>query len=45
MIDVMLKELGVNSNRKGNPVEELFGLYRPADYVGLVNEWKKARGI
>lgn len=39
MIDLMLRELGVNSNKKKGHMEDFFGLYRPADYFGLVDEW------
>jgi len=38
-IDVLYRDLGVNSRRKGNCIAELFGLYTPRDFKGVVQEF------
>ncbi|KAH8805407.1 hypothetical protein F5884DRAFT_736448 [Xylogone sp. PMI_703] len=38
--DVLLGDLGLDSQRKGNWWKELFETYRPCDYRGIVDEWR-----
>ena len=38
-MDLLYRDLGVNSQRKGNVFAEVFGLYRPRDFRGVVDEW------
>ncbi|KAF8251482.1 FAD/NAD(P)-binding domain-containing protein [Wilcoxina mikolae CBS 423.85] len=42
-IDLLLGDLGLNTRRKQGLVSECFEPYGPADYVGLVEEWKKTQ--
>lgn len=37
--DLLLGDLGVKVNRKGNAFKEFFAPYRPGEYVGVVEEW------
>lgn len=39
-VDMLLKDLGLKSHRKGGMVKEIFGAYGPEDYRGIVDEWK-----
>ncbi len=39
-IDMLLRDMGLNSRRKSSYWSELFHPYGPQDYVGLVDEWK-----
>jgi len=41
--DVLLKDLGVNSRRKGNWLKECFEGYSVSDYDGIVREWMTVR--
>ncbi|CAG8983480.1 hypothetical protein HYALB_00000649 [Hymenoscyphus albidus] len=41
-IDMLLKDLGINSRRKTSAFKEITQPYGPEDYVGIVGEWKKA---
>ncbi|CAG8958080.1 hypothetical protein HYFRA_00000424 [Hymenoscyphus fraxineus] len=41
-IDMLLKDLGINSRRKASAFKEITQPYGPEDYVGIVGEWKKA---
>lgn len=49
-VDMLLRDLGLQWKRKwkqggwGRWWRELFWPYAPADYVGLVDEWKTAKG-
>ena len=38
-VDMLLKDLGVNSRRKSSMLKEIWEPYGPADYVGVVQEW------
>jgi dimethylaniline monooxygenase (N-oxide forming) len=38
-VSVLYDDLGINSKRKSNPFAELFGLYKPNDFKGVVDEW------
>jgi hypothetical protein len=38
-VDVLLADLGLQVRRKATWWDEMFGMYRPADYAGIVNEW------
>ncbi|PVI08704.1 dimethylaniline monooxygenase (N-oxide forming) [Periconia macrospinosa] len=40
-LDMLLKDVGVKTRRKGSFVKELFEPYGQWDYVGLVSEWKQ----
>lgn len=44
-LDVLLMELGVKPTRKSNPLSEFFAAYKPADYAGVFDEYRKARGV
>lgn len=39
-MDMLLQELGLQSHRKGSFFAECFRPYGPADYKGLVDEWR-----
>ncbi|KAN0067662.1 hypothetical protein V8E54_014227 [Elaphomyces granulatus] len=39
-MDLLLKDLGLQSHRKSNLFTECFQPYGPSDYRGLVDEWK-----
>jgi len=43
--DLLLNDLGLNVNRKGNGFMELFAPYGPGDFVGLVDEWREKHGV
>ena len=44
-MDMLLRDLGLESHRKGGMFAECFKPYGPADYRGLVDEWRiKVRG-
>ncbi|PWW77783.1 FAD/NAD(P)-binding domain-containing protein [Tuber magnatum] len=45
IVDSMLRELGVNPRRKKGVLRDFFEPYAPKDYRGIVQEWKKARGL
>ncbi|KAF6827011.1 cofactor FMO1 enzyme is FAD [Colletotrichum musicola] len=38
-IDLLYSDLGINSRRKGNPISEFFGMYKPSDFRGVVDEF------
>ncbi|KAL8727153.1 MAG: hypothetical protein Q9166_006249 [cf. Caloplaca sp. 2 TL-2023] len=38
-IDTLAKDLGIKTNRKRNPISEMFSSYRPSDYNGLIDEY------
>lgn len=40
-LDLLLTDLGLNGRRKGGFFKECFEPYGTADYVGLVEEWKR----
>jgi hypothetical protein len=42
-IDLLLKDLGLNSHRKKGPLREIFSPYTVKDYRGLIEEFKAAR--
>lgn len=41
-VDTLLRELGLLPRRKKNWWKELFEVYLPRDYRGIVEEWRKA---
>ncbi|KAI4232033.1 MAG: hypothetical protein LQ349_005243 [Xanthoria aureola] len=41
-IDTLAKDLGIKTNRKSNPITEMFASYRPQDYNGLIDEYLAA---
>ncbi|KAJ5971490.1 uncharacterized protein N7479_001408 [Penicillium vulpinum] len=44
--DMLLRDLGLNPHRLGGGYyKELTGVYRPSVYAGIVNEWRKSRGL
>jgi dimethylaniline monooxygenase (N-oxide forming) len=43
-IDTLCRELGIRTNRKSNPISEMFTPYRPSDYNGLIDEFRAAQG-
>ncbi|KAF1964296.1 dimethylaniline monooxygenase (N-oxide forming) [Bimuria novae-zelandiae CBS 107.79] len=43
-VDMLLKDVGVESRRKGSFVKELFEPYSQKDYAGLIPEWKQRHG-
>ncbi|KAI3261999.1 hypothetical protein CBS147309_7252 [Penicillium roqueforti] len=44
--DLLLRDLGLNPHRLGGGFyTELTGVYRPSVYAGIVDEWKKSRGL
>ena len=40
-VDMLLRDLGLRWQRKASRWEELFSPYKPEDYVGLVEEWRR----
>lgn len=42
-IDLLLKDLGLNSHRKKDPLREIFSPYTAKDYRGLIDEFKTTR--
>lgn len=42
-VDLMLRDLGLETNRKGGVLAQCFTPYGIEDYRGLVDEWKKVR--
>ncbi|KAM4056691.1 pyridine nucleotide-disulfide oxidoreductase [Hirsutella rhossiliensis] len=42
-VDSLYHDLGVNPRRKGNPISEIFALYKPSDFRGVVKEWIESR--
>jgi len=42
--DVLMQDLGLPYWRKKNLLQELFSSYGPADYKGVIQEWKRAQG-
>lgn len=42
-IDTLCRELGIRTNRKSNPISEMFTPYRPSDYNGLIDEFLQAQ--
>lgn len=40
-VDMLLKDLGIQSRRKGTFIKEITDPYGPEDYVGIVDEWTK----
>ncbi|TID14199.1 hypothetical protein E6O75_ATG09278 [Venturia nashicola] len=42
-IDMLYRDLGINSYRKGNALLEMFSFYRPSDFNGVVKEWLASR--
>lgn len=45
MVDALLKQLGVNHNRKKGVFNNFMSPYKPRDYRGIVEEWKKIHGL
>jgi hypothetical protein len=43
-VDLMLKDIGIQNQRKHNWWAERFRPYMPADYVGIVDEYKTLKG-
>ncbi|CAI7597297.1 unnamed protein product [Penicillium crustosum] len=44
--DMLLRDLGLNPHRLGGGLyTELTGVYRPSVYAGIVDEWKRSRGL
>lgn len=43
-IDLLLRDLGINTRRKSGNLREIFEPYGPKDYVGIVQEWMRGRG-
>lgn len=43
-LDMLLRDVGVRSHRKGGRLREWTEAYGPEDYRGLVGEWKGRRG-
>lgn len=44
-VDCLLRDLDLSTSRKGGFWEEVFQPYGPADYKGLVEEWKAANAV
>ena len=44
-IDTLARDLGIKTNRKSNPISEMFATYRPRDYRGLIDEFLKAEAL
>ncbi|KAI9370358.1 cofactor FMO1 FAD enzyme [Aspergillus egyptiacus] len=42
-IDTLMRDLGLRTKRKNNPVAELLSPYRPQDYCGLISEFLESR--
>jgi hypothetical protein len=42
-IDLLLKDLGLESHRKKGVLTDIFQSYGPEDYIGLIEEWKALR--
>ncbi|TAQ89188.1 hypothetical protein B7494_g2487 [Chlorociboria aeruginascens] len=42
-VDVLCRDMGINSHRKGNMVSELFSPYQPEDFNGFVDEYLDKR--
>ncbi len=42
-IDTLAQDLGIKTNRKSNPISEMFSTYRPRDYRGLIDEYLRVR--
>ncbi|KAJ9492526.1 hypothetical protein VN97_g710 [Penicillium thymicola] len=43
---MLLRDLGLNPHRLGGALSaELTGVYRPSVYAGIVDEWKRSRGL
>lgn len=42
-IDTLCRDLGIRTQRKSNPILEMFAPYRPSDYKGLVEEFLEAQ--
>lgn len=40
-VDMLLRDLGLETNRKGGALAQCFAPYGVEDYRGLVNEWKR----
>ncbi|CUS10332.1 unnamed protein product [Tuber aestivum] len=45
IVDNLLQELGVRSQRKPDAITDFFEPYTPEDYRGMVEEFKKVHGI
>ena len=43
-LDTLMKDLGLNPNRKSNVLAEMFAPYRPSDYCGLLDEYLSSKG-
>ena len=43
-LDMMLKDLHIESHRKKGKLADIFDPYGPEDYVGLVDEWRLGHG-
>ncbi|KAJ5997885.1 hypothetical protein N7522_009545 [Penicillium canescens] len=44
--DLLMRDLGLNPYRLGGGFyTELTGVYKPSAYAGIVDEWKKSRGL
>ena len=42
-VDTLARDLGIKTNRKSNPISEMFATYRPRDYRGLIDEYLGAK--
>lgn len=38
-VDILCKDLGINSRRKSNLIAEIFSPYKPEDFSGFVDEY------
>ncbi|KAK2024711.1 FAD/NAD(P)-binding domain-containing protein [Colletotrichum zoysiae] len=44
-IDTLARDIGVQPARKGNVFTEMFVRYKPADYRGMLDEFRSATGV
>ena len=42
-VDILCKDLGLNSRRKSNFISEIFAPYKPEDFNGFVDEYLDSR--
>ncbi|KAK5204006.1 hypothetical protein LTR72_010618 [Exophiala xenobiotica] len=40
-VDMLLRDVNLNSQRKAGRMADMFDPYGPEDYVGLIDEWKR----
>ncbi|KAJ9664379.1 hypothetical protein H2198_000308 [Neophaeococcomyces mojaviensis] len=43
-VDSLARDIGVRTNRKSNPISEMFSTYKPRDYKGIIDEYKTVKG-